>query len=128
MARIIEHQNQFLISQGESVILIVSVKDSKSKKPANVEDCTVYFSLKENINDNYNLIHKISTEVTEIALTKPRDGIFEIYLGSSDTVNLQEGFYIFDVWLLFPSGARKPIIRQGQMEVLRSVTRFNISV
>jgi len=75
MARIIEHQNQFLISQGESAILLLGIKDSKTKKATSIEGATVYFTLKENIDDSYPLIYKISTDISQISLTKPREGV-----------------------------------------------------
>jgi len=128
MARIIEHQNQFLISQGESAILLLGIKDSKTKKATSIEGATVYFTLKENIDDSYPLIYKISTDISQISLTKPREGVCEIYIGSDDTVNLSAGFYLFDIWVLLSNGQRKPVVREGHMEVLKSVTRFNINV
>jgi len=72
--------------------------------------------------DVENLLQKDSGDgAGEVDITDPHAGLAEIYLQPADTRTLN-GKYVFDVWVILPSGARHVVVGPSTLQVSRSVT------
>jgi len=85
---------------------------------------TVYFTVKISISDTNSIVQKKSTNPAEILINAPRAGQAQIFLGPSDTQNLDINEYVYDVWVILASGARYPVIPPSILEVEAGVTRI----
>lgn len=113
--------NAVSVIRGSSKTLELTVTDD-TDKVVDLTGATLYFSVKTLIEDSHPLFQKRSTNVSEIEITKPRDGVARIYLSPADTQTLDPKEYVFDVWVVLASGKRYPVIEPSVFVVRPGVT------
>jgi hypothetical protein len=113
--------NSVSVIRGSSKTFQLTVTDQDGNV-VNLTGATIYFTVKRNIKDVEWVIQKKSTDVTQINITQPIDGIAQIYLQPGDTVNLDPKDYIFDVWVVLSSGQQYPVVTPTTFEVEAGVT------
>jgi hypothetical protein len=114
-------ENAVSIVRGTSRTLSLKVKDADGN-PVNLTGATVYFTVKQKAKDKYWLIQKISTDIAQVEIPNPTDGIAKIYLVPEDTVSLATTRYMFDVWVILSSGERYVVVAPSVFEVKDSIT------
>lgn len=115
-------ENALEVVKGSSRTLPLVVTDPSTGEAVNLTSSMIYFTVKRKISDPIPLIQKTTTLSSEIALTAPREGKAEIYLLPSDTIRLDAGSYLFDVWVILADGKRHPVVPPSSFEVRPSVT------
>jgi len=119
-------EDAIIIVQGTSRTLRVTVTDNDDVA-VDITGGTIYFSVKQDIEDTEPLIQKISTNPAEAVITSSCGGEAEIYLKPADTQNLQPKVdYVFDVWLVTASGDRYDVLPPTMFKVKPSVTRIPV--
>lgn len=117
-------ENAVSIVRGTSKTLSLKVKDAAGN-PVNLTGATVYFTVKQKAKDKYSLIQKISTDIAQVEIPNPTDGIAKIYISPEDTVSLATTRYMFDVWVILSSGDRYVVVAPSVFEVKDSITVIN---
>lgn len=115
-------ENALEVVKGSSRTLPLEVTDPVTGLAVNLTSSSIYFTVKRKLSDAIPLIQKTTTLNTEIALTAPRLGQAEIYLLPADTVRMDIGSYLFDVWVILADGKRHPVVPPSSFEVKPSVT------
>ncbi len=100
-------------------ITVIVKKPDGSIVPIN--GANIIFSVKKKLSDTDYTFQKTSAQTTEIDLTDPDNGEFEIYVLSADTENKPPGDYEFDCQIIL-SGLKSTILR-GIFEIKSEVTR-----
>lgn len=59
-----------------------------------------------------------------IVITDARGGLATVTFAPADTQNLDPGFYLYDLWVVFADASRVPVIPESTLEVLSSITRI----
>lgn len=114
------------IIRGTSRTIEISIIDLDDEA-VDIENTRIIMTVKKNVNDALPLIQKSTDSASQIVITSTRGGLAEIYLIPSDTHNLDPRVdYIFDVWIVFPSGERFAIIPPSLFRVTEGVTRIPI--
>lgn len=115
-------KNALRIIRGTSKTLLVSVEDEDGEV-VNLTGCRAIFSAKRDVRDPHCVIQKDSDRgITQVNITLPREGKFEVYLTPEDTQTLDVATYIFDVWVILVSGKRYAVIPPSLFEVDAGVT------
>lgn len=91
-------------------------------KPVDLTGSRMIFSVKEFLEAPQPLIQKDSNNASEILFTNALCGIAQIYLVPQDTQFLDPLDFIYDVWLILPSGARYAVIPPSILQVKSGVT------
>jgi hypothetical protein len=68
------------------------------------------------------LLQKLTSDATQGAITKPREGIAEFYFRPVDTNGMVPKAYSFDVWLITASGDRYVVVPESSFVVSPGVT------
>lgn len=123
MSDILVGENQISVYQGESATITIKITDSLNKY-VDLTGATVYFTVKINEKDPAHIVQKISTSGSQILVTKPREGTAEIYISSTDTITLNSGVYVYDLWVMLATGKKHPAIKPSVFELKESVTKF----
>lgn len=117
-------ENLLEVPRGTSKTLELTVTDLDCK----IIDITggkVVFSVKEDLGDQNPLIQKTTDVPSEALITKPREGLAEIFLIPDDTHNLDpRADYIYDVWVIQASGDRFVVIPPSTFKITDTVTRI----
>ena len=86
------------IFKGNSKTFEVHVRN-ESLQNFNLNDCTIYFMVKNSVKDadNQAVLTKSSVDPTEIAITNEVGGLCEVYLVPGDTDQLPVKHYVYDI-------------------------------
>lgn len=101
--------NTITMTAGTSKTFNLTVTDCDGN-PVDITGARIIFTVKGCVDDTQPIIQKDSNNPLEIVLTLPRLGQAQIYLQPADTLNLDPGEYVFDVWVILPSGKRYQVI------------------
>lgn len=118
---ILQPENALAIIKGTSRTYEVQVQDEHCE-PVNLTGCTMYFTVKERIDDVAPLFQKSSLNALEIQFTDPEGGIARVYVQPADTFNAKVKPYVFDIWLILTTGKRYVIVPPSTFEIQPSVT------
>ena len=113
--------NSLSIFKGTSRTLELHVIDSTGKC-VNITGATIVFTLKKCAGDQFPIIQKTSASILQVEITDPKGGVARIYLNPADTMNLDPGDYVYDVWIILASGKRYVLIPESTFTVLQGVT------
>ena len=122
-------ENAITVLRGQSRTIGLTVKEPDPDSPCqkyrlmNLTGCTLYFSVKAAVGDQYPLIFKSSGNPAEIDIIKPREGRALIYLTHLDT-DIDPKEYVFDVWVKLVTGKRNPVIWPSTLKVELGVTKI----
>lgn len=115
-------ENSIDVVRGSTKIFELCVKDDHGDG-VDITGSRVVFTVKCRIEDRENVIQKDSDNgIAEIELTEPKIGKAKIKLNSSDTANLELGKYVFDIWVVLPSGAKHLVVGPGDLVITAGVT------
>jgi len=93
--------------------------------PVDLTGATLFFTVRKTAVSPTILIEKDSTNIIEIEIVSPEtEGRAIIHLTSGDTVNLDAGSYVFDVWVELSSGKRSPVIEVSEFIVREAVKKW----
>ena len=109
------------IYRGDNRTLKVSVVD-ENDAPVSLAGGAAKFSVKKWLSDNQAKIDKSSGVSSEILITDPANGVYEVYLIPSDTQDLEEGVYEYDSEITTVTGKVYTVVR-GKFVVLGETTR-----
>jgi len=125
---ILHESDALTVIRGESKTLRLEVTEEDrtgAEVPTDITGAVIYLTVKVLAVDNKALIHKSSTEVTEIEITNPLSGVAFIYLLPEDTFYLDPGDYVFDVWVRYTSTEKRfPVVRNSTFRVVSGVSRI----
>jgi hypothetical protein len=113
--------NAITIYRGSSKTYLLTVTDEDGEIQ-NLTGASIYFTVKCDVKDSLAKIQKSSAQATEIEIHAPTEGKAKIYLGPTDTQNMDPGKYVFDVWVQLASGKRYPVIKPSTFKVEHAVT------
>ncbi len=108
------------IYRGDNRTLKVSVVDGNDA-PVSLAGVTVKYSVKIRLIENQAKIDKSSGVGSEILITNPANGVYEVYLIPSDTQDLEEGVYEYDSEITTVTGKVYTVVR-GKFVVLVEIT------
>lgn len=119
------------VYQGESkdmeleiVQEVDDVDGNPEEVPVDLTGAKVCFTVRKSVGDSEVKIFKDSTNVLDIEILTPAtEGFATIYLTSDDTLLLDPGKYVFDVWVTLSSGKRLPVIEVSDFIVKEPVTK-----
>ncbi len=109
------------IYRGDNRTLKVSVVDGNDA-PVSLAGGAAKFSVKKRLSNNQAKIDKSSGVSSEILITDPVNGVYEVYLIPSDTQDLEEGVYEYDSEITTVTGKVYTVVR-GKFVVLGETTR-----
>lgn len=113
--------NTITMTAGTSKTFGLTVNDCDGN-PVDITGARIIFTVKGCVDDTQPIIQKDSNNPLEIVLTQPRLGQAQIYLQPADTQNLDPGEYVFDVWVILPSGKRYQVITPTPFIIKAGVT------
>lgn len=116
MGTLLFPENAIVITRGSSKTLELTVTDEKGKL-ADLTGARVYFTVKVGPLDERPLFQKVSTDTAQAEITLPREGKARIYIVPADTQYLDPHEYVFDVWVVYPSGKRYQVVKSSVFEV-----------
>jgi hypothetical protein len=90
--------------------------------PVSLAGGSAKFSVKKRLSDSQAKFEKSSAVSSEILITDPGNGIYEVYLVPSDTQDLEEGVYEYDSEVTTVTGKVYTVVR-GKFVVLGETTR-----
>jgi uncharacterized protein YggU (UPF0235/DUF167 family) len=119
------------IYQGESKDLELEIvqevdqpDETTAEEPVDLNGSKICFTVKKKVADTSPLISKDSTNALEIEITAPaEDGMAIIHIVSDDTMNLEAGTYVFDVWVVLSSGKKAIVIEPSEFIIKDPVTK-----
>lgn len=114
-------ENSVPFIRGVSKTLTLTVVNL-SGDPVDLTGASVYFTVKREIFDRVPVITKTTSNVAEVAITNPKGGIASIYIDPADTQNLDIHPFVFDVWVVLPSGKRYCVVKEAVLDIQPSVT------
>ena len=118
------------IYRGEYKVIKITVKDAAGDA-FDLTDATVFFTARKAITDPLPYLSKTSSVTGEINITSPKTaGLIEIPFLTIDTLNMDTGEYVFDVWIemdvlqgeTYPR--RHQLIAASQLIIKMPVTAF----
>ena len=117
--------------QGESKDLeleivreVDQIDGTVKEEPVNLTGGKVCFTVRKAIGDPEIKISKDSLSALEIEILTPAtDGLATIHIVSEDTLFLEAGKYVFDVWVVLSSGKKVPVIEVSEFIVKEPVTK-----
>ena len=109
------------IYRGDNRTLKVSVMDGDDA-PVSLAGGTAKFSVKKRLSNDQAKIDKSSGVGSEILITDPANGVYEIYLIPSDTQDLEEGVYEYDSEITTVTGKVYTVVR-GKFVIQGEITR-----
>lgn len=115
-------ENELEVVRGTSKILELHVEDGEGVN-VDITGARIVMTVKCRIEDQHPVIQKDSdVGITEIEITDGPNGIAQIKLNPTDTQNLDTGKYIFDVWIVLPSGEKHLIVGPATFKIVAGVT------
>jgi hypothetical protein len=118
---IMQPENAVAIVKGSSRTYEIRVQDEHCE-PVNLTGCTMYFTVKEHLNDVAPYIQKTSLNALEIEFVDALGGVARVYVNPSDTFHARVKPYCFDVWLILTTGKRYVIIPPSIFDIQAAVT------
>ena len=118
---ILPPENAIVIIRGTSKTLQVTVYNPDGTA-ANITGAKLVLSVKTSLYDDLPTVQKVTTVPSQAVITKPREGLVEFYFEPRDTQGLMPMEYIFDVWLILPTGERYAVVPPSTLTVQPSVT------
>lgn len=83
---------------------------------------TVYFTVKAFVEDKIPLFHKQGIAGAGFTIASPKSGKISFSLSVSDVQKIPVGVHVYDMWVSYPSGDRKQIVENQQLEVRQGTT------
>ena len=121
-SNILALENSVELFRGTTKILALEVKDAEGEH-IDITGSRIVFTVKCRIEDRENVIQKDSdVGATEIEIDKPKEGHALMKLVPSDTVNLELGGYVFDIWIVLASGEQHLIVGPSELTIKAGVT------
>ena len=113
--------NQLCVPQGSSKTFCLSVKDEDGA-PVDLTSAKVWFCVKEHPACSDSDIYKSSLNgPAEVLITDPPNGVAQIYLTPSDTLDLAPKRYTYEVWVELISGKRYQVVPPSVFEITRTL-------
>ena len=119
-------KNAVQIVRGTSKTLQLAVTDPQSK-PVNLTGATIIMTVKNRVEDQKNIFQKTTADPTQVKITDSFGGIAQIFIQPTDTQFRDVKEYVFDVWVILPSGARYDVIPPTVFELTASVTSWPLT-
>lgn len=113
--------NSIFLTQGAARTLTMSVTDS-SGAVVNLTGATVVFTVKVRSSDTAVVFRKTSSDPTQIQIVDARAGLVSIFIEAADTKYRNPQEYIFDIWVIEPSGRPYPVIQPSPFVIQPGVT------
>jgi hypothetical protein len=113
--------NTIFLTQGSARTLSMVVTDPDGGV-ANLTGATVIFTVKEKATDTAVVFRKISTDATQVLITNARAGLVSIFIEAADTKYRNPQEYVFDIWVVEPSGRPYSVIPPSPFVVQPGVT------
>ncbi|MFQ5647323.1 MAG: BppU family phage baseplate upper protein [bacterium] len=107
--------------RGDDRTLEISVTDSQGQ-PVDLTGSSLKFSVKQSSSDVAYLVQKSSDFSSEISITDPIGGVFQIYLVPGDSNGLTPGAYQYDIELTSSAGKIYTVLR-SELTVMDDITR-----
>ncbi len=109
-----------IIGEDRTILVRVSDKDGV----IDLSGSTLYFTLKDELEEMKSLISKDSTDVTEIEIQNQvtNKGEAKLFILFSDTAKLPPDIYVMDMWIVLSSGDRRQIVPVQRIQLIRAVT------
>jgi len=107
-------RNNISMIRGDSETITVSCKDSNKADIPLVTGDTVYFTIKNTVNDIEKILQKVITEFV--------NGTAIIPISPEDTKTLDFSTYVYDIQLKFADGTIKTIITPSEFTIEGEVT------
>jgi hypothetical protein len=126
MPSLLNTENSIEMYRGTSKTFILEVTD-EAGDVVNLTGCTIYFTVKERLEEVNPLIQKKSSDAMEIDIYDPTGGKAKIYLNPADTQALALKPRTFDVWVVLSSGKRYVVIPPSDFVLKPSVTVIPVS-
>jgi len=134
-SNISKSSNTIELFKGESKDLVVTVTQLSEAAsdnecvdvydPVDLTGATVFFTVRKSVKEALSILEKDSTNALEIEVSSPATtGVATIYITSGDTVGLDAGTYVFDIWVELSSGKRSPVIEISEFIVRDAVKRW----
>lgn len=119
------------VYQGESKDLELEIvqeveqpDETVVEEPVDLTGSKVCMTVRKTVGDPERKIAKDSTNALDIEILTPAtDGMVIIHIVPDDTMNLDPGKYVFDVWVVLSSGKRLPVIEVSEFIVKEPVTK-----
>jgi len=117
--------------QGESQDLEIEiVKEDEDvdgnpiEVPLNLTGAKVCFTVRKTVSDPEVKIAKDSLNVLDIEILTPAtSGFVMVYIASDDTLYMDPGKYVFDVWVVLSSGKKVPVVEVSEFIIKEPVTK-----
>lgn len=118
-------ENSVSILRGTTKTFVLTVT-APDLTPVNLTGGKLVMTVKKGLYEDLPLVQKLTTDSSQGAITKPREGLAEFYFEPRDTQGLSPMDYIFDVWLITSSGDRYAVVTPTTFRVLPGVTYLPI--
>lgn len=94
------------------------------EEPVDLTGAKVCFTVRKEVGNPEVKISKDTDNVLEAEILTPAtDGLATIYLVPVDTLYLERGDYVFDIWVVLSNGKKLPVIEVSEFIVKEPVTK-----
>lgn len=121
MGSFLQPKNTVEVYRGSSATISLSVVDTNGAV-VDLTGATVVMTVKERLESPRNIFQKSSADAAEILITSARGGLAEIYILPADTLSRDIKQYVFDVWVILPSGKRIVVVEPSTFDIQPAVT------
>lgn len=121
--------NDLRVVRGQSKKWLLEVKEKDTGDAYSLESGEVRMTVKRDVKVSEVEIYKTSEDVSEIKILTPQTddenkGKAYIYLEPRDTLAIDPGEYLYDVWVKNAAGDWYPVVKQAKFYVDWSITVF----
>lgn len=132
VSNITKSSNAISIFKGETKDIELPVTRATKQPDGSFADLVVdltsakiTFTMKKTAEDSRPLIKKTTDDPTEIEVVgDPVDGEALIHLVPADTLNMEPGDYLFDIWIELSPTEHFPLVENAKFELKQPVTRL----
>lgn len=121
--------NDLRVVRGQSKQWVLTVKDKDTGQAYSLESGEVRMTVKERVEQEKAAIYKTSEVAGEIEILSPqtdeeKKGKANIYLKPKDTLAMEPGEYLYDVWVKNAAGDWYPVVPEAKFFIDWSITVF----
>jgi hypothetical protein len=106
-----------LLCIGQAATLKLRIEDA-CETPVPLANTKILLCAKRCSDDEFPTLFLSTDDPTQILVVE--DGLAYVFFKQADTVGLDPGNYIFDVWLIFPVDQPFPLIKRAQLTLSKS--------
>jgi hypothetical protein len=117
----LQPQNAVTVIRGSSLTIQVDVKTTTCK-PVDLTGTRMVMTVKDGTDDTVVLFQKTSDVSTQITFSNVKGGIAFIFITPADTKHLEIKPYVYDVWLILPTGQQYPVVPPSTFDLQAGVT------